>query len=190
MLLYSGRVLDWKTFGPTDFTLDDIAMPLRRIPRFLGHSKTLWSVAHHSLHVSLLVQGLLDGSERAAQWALLHDAHEAFLGDIIRPLELLLGDFARTELGIMRTRIDSVIAERFRLTDLTPQELAVVKQADDMALACEIVHHFADSDKKVIRELPAVRDFWPLIQRLEPPKFKSEDYQTALEQLAATVGAV
>jgi 5'-deoxynucleotidase YfbR-like HD superfamily hydrolase len=182
--------LDWATFGPTDFEVKDIAIALRRIPRFLGHSQPHWSVAHHSLHVSMLVQGLLDGPERAVQWALLHDAHEAFIGDIIRPVEQLLGNEARDALKAVRQRIDGVILERFRLTEITDAERAIVKEADDLALACEIVHHFAEADKKVIRQLPAVAKYWPLIQRLEPPKMKSEDYQTALEQLAATVGAV
>jgi 5'-deoxynucleotidase YfbR-like HD superfamily hydrolase len=190
ILLHSGRMLDWENFGPHDFTLDDLAIPLRRLPRFLGHSHTLWSVAHHSLHVSLLVQGLLDGSEVATQWALLHDAHEALIGDTIRPLERVLGQQASAQLDQLRAKIDSVIIERFNLKALTDHDRSIVREADDMALACELVHFFPNADRNCIRQLPAVAKYWPLIQRLEPPKIKSEDYQTALVQLAATVGAV
>lgn len=190
ILLQSGRLLDWNNFGPQDFTIDDLAIPLRRLPRFLGHSHTLWSVGHHSLHVSLLVQGLLDGRERAWQWALLHDAHEAFIGDTIRPLNAVLGEHATTSLDELRARIDSVIIERFNLKHLTDEDRAVVREADDMALACELVHFFPNADRELIRRMPAVARYWPLIQRLEPPKIRSEDFQTAITQLAATVGAV
>ena len=190
ILLQSGKILDWDHFGPQDFTLDDLAIPLRRLPRFLGHSHLLWSVAHHSLHCSLLVQGLLDGSESAAQWALLHDAHEAFIGDTIRPLAAVLGEDACQRLDALRDRIDAVILERFKLQNLTERDRSIVREADDMALACELVHFFPNANRDCIRQLPAVAKYWPLIQRLEPPKIKSEDFQTALLQLAATVGAV
>lgn len=110
---------------------DDIAQSLARICRFNGHLKRgVWhySVAHHSVLVSYLCE------PRNALIGLLHDAHEAFLGDIIRPAQELLG--RRWESATVRWQV--AIANRFGLPPNALYELpADVKLADEELLATE-----------------------------------------------------
>ncbi|MCC6672146.1 MAG: hypothetical protein IT458_13880 [Planctomycetes bacterium] len=90
----SGRELDLEAVDTTDIVLADIAAALSRICRFGGHVAMYHSVAAHSVQVSELVEASLDhldnGRRRqGAALALLHDASEAYLGDITRPLKRL-----------------------------------------------------------------------------------------------------
>jgi len=76
-------------FNPfrSEFSIEDIAEPLAKLPRFNGHTDgVFYSVAEHSVHVSRLVKRK-GGDARAQLIALLHDAHEAFIGDIPAPLK-------------------------------------------------------------------------------------------------------
>jgi len=76
-------------FNPfrSEFSIEDIAEPLAKLPRFNGHTDgVFYSVAEHSVHVSRLVKRA-GGDARAQLVALLHDAHEAFIGDIPAPLK-------------------------------------------------------------------------------------------------------
>ncbi len=114
-----------------DVDIEDIAYALAGIPRFNAHTRRdngySYSVAQHSLHVAALC--LRDGFPAVALWGLLHDAAEAFVGDMIRPLKLEMERYRRVEDQILY-----VIGERYGLPWPMP---AVVKVADDMALATE-----------------------------------------------------
>jgi hypothetical protein len=101
----------------------DIAVPLSRAPRFAGHSRFEYSVAAHSIHVSLLVP------EHLRLQALFHDASEAYLADIPSPFKALMPDYKVIEEGIMQA-----IAKRFKFDfPIDP----IVKQADAAALWIE-----------------------------------------------------
>jgi len=65
--------------------IEDIASALSKICRFGGHSSAFYSVAQHSVIVMAL------GSPYLCREALLHDAAEAYLGDVIKPLKNILG---------------------------------------------------------------------------------------------------
>ena len=80
----SGRMLD--PFAPRReaIVIEDIAHALGAINRFNGHTSTPYSVAQHSVHVSF--QMMADGPE-AGLIGLLHDASEAYLCDVPRPLK-------------------------------------------------------------------------------------------------------
>lgn len=80
---YTGGSVD--VFDPDDIALPDIAAGLAHTCRFGGHCRQYYSVAHHSLHVA---SELPDGAPRLRAIGLLHDAAEAYLGDIPRPLIL------------------------------------------------------------------------------------------------------
>ena len=80
--------------------IEDIAHALARICRFGGHCAAFYSVAQHSvllsfaaerLGVTLSGPGHGSGALAAARWALLHDAAEAYLGDLIAPIKYLPG---------------------------------------------------------------------------------------------------
>ncbi|RCV86950.1 phosphohydrolase [Billgrantia montanilacus] len=101
----------------------DIAQALSRICRFGGHSRQFYSVAQHCVLASHLVP------PEDALAALLHDAPEAYIGDMISPLKAMLPAYQAVE-----QRIWSAIAQRF---DVDPVMPASVKQVDLQLLATE-----------------------------------------------------
>lgn len=108
---------------PEQIQLLDIAHHLARVCRFGGAVKGFYSVADHSVYVSRLVPSELQKK------ALLHDAAEAYLGDVIKPLKNCLPEYERIEAIWER-----VIAERFGLDSLKDP---LIKRADIMAVQAE-----------------------------------------------------
>lgn len=121
--------------------IETIAHALSNINRWTGHTSRPFSVAQHSLLVSHLVP------PEFALGALLHDATEAYLGDIAAPLKSLLPEYQRLESSHW-----GWIAEAFRLPrDMSPE----VKYADMQALALEKYYHMGDPVSE--RDWPKVR---------------------------------
>jgi hypothetical protein len=108
---------------PSEVDPVDIAHALSMICRFGGHSTRFYSVAEHSVLVSYAV------SPAAALWGLMHDAAEAYVGDMVRPLKRSMPAYQVTELRVIRA-----IADRFRLNWKCPAE---VKTADTRLLVDE-----------------------------------------------------
>lgn len=98
MLTFSGRYVDVTKPRASDIDIIDIALALGNINRFTGHAGP-YTVADHSVLVSRLVP-----QELAAE-ALLHDAHEAYLGDISTPVKRALGH----EIGAYEAAWDAAI---------------------------------------------------------------------------------
>lgn len=111
---------------PGDIDLQDIAHALSLLCRFNGHVTRFYSVAQHSVLVSLAVPAEL------GLWALLHDASEAYLCDVPRPVKLLpeFQPYRDAE-----ANLQGVINERFGLVGAMPAEVEV---ADNLLLAAEI----------------------------------------------------
>ena len=101
----------------------DIAHALAGLCRFNGHTSTHYSVAQHSLTVSNLVP--VDHQLAA----LLHDATEAYIGDMTRPLKALMPQYR-----VIEERIWQAICERFDIDPILPE---TVIRADLIALATE-----------------------------------------------------
>lgn len=109
-------------------TIEDIAHALSQLNRFTGHTKYPYSVGQHSLHCSHLVP------HEDALWALLHDASEAYIGDMNRPLKHFSeagGHYQKVETNVM-----AVICQKF---GLPLEEPASVEKADRGMLYAEKV---------------------------------------------------
>lgn len=106
-----------------DVSILDIARALSQINRYTGHTRVAYSVAEHSVRASKLVD------HSYALIALLHDAHEAYVGDMSRPLKALLPAYREIEQGVQR-----VVLEAFGLPAWIPTQ---VHWADRYMLAWE-----------------------------------------------------
>lgn len=124
ILLGSGHYFDFLDPAGSRFTLLDIARGLGNACRFAGQCDRFYSVAEHSWHASWLVPQPL------AFAALMHDATEAFIGDMTRPLKSLMPAYKQIEQDIA-----DVIAHRFLLGNQCEHPL--VKRADLQLLAAE-----------------------------------------------------
>lgn len=123
---FSGRQIDLLQPEPDQIHLEDIAHGLAQTCRFAGQCPVFYSVAQHSVVVSQLVE---------PEWAmhgLLHDASEAFMGDLHTGLKRLLPDYKKLENGVL-----TAIFKHFGLSGrvLKPDPVEV---ADKQALVLEI----------------------------------------------------
>jgi uncharacterized protein len=131
ILTASGRYVDPLDLRPEDVCIEDIAHALSNQCRFTGHTRVFYSVAEHSVRVA---RAVLDTGHpwQSVAWALLHDAPEAYLVDLPRPLkhdDEIGAPFRRAEARAMAT-----IAETFGLPG---EEPAAVKHYDLTLLATE-----------------------------------------------------
>lgn len=111
----SGLSFNLKYPKPEDVVLDDIAHHLAHINRYTGATIIPYSVLQHSLFVSFLVP------EEAAYEALLHDAHEAYYGDVSSPMKSLLPEYKELEKAGQ-----AVVLEVFGIKSIPP----IVKEID------------------------------------------------------------
>src|SRR5690606_16131204 len=83
---YTGKYLNVRDPQPDQIDIIDIAVGLSRMPRFAGHSVHFLPVAQHCI----LMSNIVSPENKLA--ALLHDASEAYLGDIAKPIKALMPD--------------------------------------------------------------------------------------------------
>jgi len=120
---YTGIAFYHQDPRPAEICFEDIAHALARECRFNGHVHRFYSVAQHCVHVSRLVP------QEFALQGLLHDATEAYVGDMVRPLKAALPEYRAIE-----QRIWNAIANKFGVPVVMAPE---VKHADLVALATE-----------------------------------------------------
>ena len=101
----SGKKVD--LLHPSEEMIDirDIAASLSKICRFGGHSKHFYSVAQHCVLVAAMAP------EKIKREALMHDASEAYLGDVIKPLKVILGASYRN----LETVFEGIISQKYGL---------------------------------------------------------------------------
>jgi 5'-deoxynucleotidase YfbR-like HD superfamily hydrolase len=131
--MLSGRRLDLLDPSPLDIEIEDIAHGLARVARWNGQTRGdhSFSVAQHSVLVeSLVAQVWPDASTAELLGALLHDAPEYVIGDMISPFKNALGmDYRQFE-----ARLESAIRLRFGLpAKISAEFKARIKQADQSA---------------------------------------------------------
>jgi len=116
---------------PEDVTVEDIAHGLANTCRYSGQCKFFFSVAQHSLNCAAYIKRLGLG-ERWQLLALLHDAAEAYISDMPKPIKPFLPQFKDVE--------DNIMAMVYHALNIRPPnsiERGMVKQADLVMLATE-----------------------------------------------------
>jgi 5'-deoxynucleotidase YfbR-like HD superfamily hydrolase len=150
--MLSGRRLDLLDPSPLDVELSDIAHGLARVARWNGQTRGdyTFSVAQHSLLVLGIYTTLNPKSDATARlYALLHDAPEYVMGDIISPFKAAMGgnykDVEKRLLGAIHVRF-SLPAKPAAATT------KAIKQADQQAAFFEATH-LAGFDTREARQL-------------------------------------
>jgi hypothetical protein len=105
MLTYTGKVFYPLDPRPEEIDLMDIGHALGNLCSYGGHSMLFYSVAEHSVLMSHHADTLED-----AKVALMHDATEAYLSDVVRPIKKYLTNYNEIE-----AKLWTVIAQRFQL---------------------------------------------------------------------------
>jgi hypothetical protein len=145
----SGRWLNPFEPDPSQFDIADIARALANLCRFGGHCRSFYSVAQHSVIVSELVEQR-GGDVEDVFAALMHDASEAYLGDMPHPIK------HRSPLGaafkLAEEHLESALRERFRIKADVPE----IKPVDRALLATER------------RAFSAENWHWPELDGVEP----------------------
>lgn len=162
--------IDLANLQRQDLAAETIADTLAKLNRFGGRTVEPWSVAAHSVLVERLLPPQL------GPWALLHDAHEAFIGDIATPVvELIaqtagLGHFDEA-LGLIKGRVDRAIGAAW---NVAVQSMSLrLRKADRIALVAETILLVgvepdlvepADAGEidraiQILREMPMGRDW-------------------------------
>lgn len=132
----SGDIFDPFDPDPDKITLGVLASALGNQCRFTGHVGRFYSVAEHSVHVSRIVP------PEDAKYGLLHDASEAFIGDMSSPLK------GETELGRLYREVEqplqAMIMHKFGLDGRLPDS---VTQADEAMREIERLHLLPRTDE-------------------------------------------
>ena len=131
--MLSGRRLDLVDPSPVDVEIEDIAHGLARVARWNGQTTGpyAFSVAQHSLIVEDLF-GQIAGPQAMEKhmMALLHDAAEYVIGDMISPFKTVLGDGYKQ----VESRLEEAIHVRFGLRAITPRATErLIKKADHIS---------------------------------------------------------
>ncbi|MFZ0572389.1 MAG: HD family hydrolase [Rhodomicrobium sp.] len=155
--MLSGRRLDLLDPSPLDVEIADIAHGLARLARWNGQTKGAhaFSVAQHCVLVEAIAAALKpDLSEKYRLAALLHDAPEYVVGDLISPFKAAMGVHYKS----FEERIQRAIHIRFGLAPLLPLNIAqLIKKADKIAAYFEATQlaGFSADDAKAFAGDPA-----------------------------------
>jgi uncharacterized protein len=138
--MLSGRRLDLLDPSPLDVEIEDIAHGLARVARWNGQTRGphAFCVAQHSLLVEAIMAHLTPAATAPMkQMALLHDAPEYVIGDIISPFKAAVGEAYKS----VEHRLMAAIHLRFGLAPEAPAPWAkLIKRADQIAAFLEATH--------------------------------------------------
>jgi hypothetical protein len=182
--MLSGRRLDLLDPSPLDIEISDIAHGLARVARWNGQTQGdhAFSVAQHSL----LVEEIVCRFDPAASWgaklaALLHDAPEYVIGDMISPFKAAIGgDYKSVE-----HRLQAAIHRCFGLAPALPEPLRrLIKRADMVAAYFEATQLAGVAETEAAQFFGRPRGFAADMFQLEPiPAVQAQ--QQFLDRFAA-----
>lgn len=190
--MLSGRRLDLLDPTPLDIEITDIAHGLAFVARWNGQTQGDWpySVAEHSLLVEDILTRLHPGIE--SRWrlaALLHDAPEYVIGDMISPVKAALG----SEYGRMDERLSAAIHLRFGLPPVLPAAIkSKIKSADRISARLEAVQIAGFTESEARRLFPLQNDAILSVLHIElrpPAQVRAafvERFQTLMRSLDST----
>lgn len=127
---FTGRLVDPWALQPEDVLIADIAHSLSQQCRFTGHTRCFYSIAEHCLLVRSL---LFEYSTRIQLGGLIHDAAEAYFGDMAGPSKRRV---SMREYDIAEHAAADIIMQKL-VGDLTERERQLIKQADAQAYHIE-----------------------------------------------------
>ena len=128
ILTYTGKVIDPLNVNPDDICIEDIAHGLSLLCRYNGQCDIFYSVAEHCITMATY-PGFRKWNPLVM---LLHDAAEAYIGDIIRPIKLLLPEFKRIENDFLHAIAFKLITKRLWYSDFD-----AIKEPDNIMQATE-----------------------------------------------------
>lgn len=120
------ELIDLDSMGLDRVSIEDIAHSLSNLCRWTGHTRTFYSVAEHSVRVCRRLRDIGSIYERQG---LLHDAHEAIVGDVSSPIKAMIGPVWDP----LESRAKAAVERRFRVFG-HPED---VQDADLALLATE-----------------------------------------------------
>jgi uncharacterized protein len=171
--MLSGRRLDLLDPSPLDIEIEDIAHGLARVARWNGQTKGdhAFSVAQHCVLVAKLFRHATPQASKSLQLAaLLHDAPEYVVGDMISPFKAALG----VDYKAFENRLLAAIHLRFGLPVPLPAEATeVIKRADKMAAyleATQLAGFAVDEARRFFGEPRGLSGFDPALVPLPPPE--------------------
>lgn len=112
----SGKPFDYSNPDPDSVNIFDIAQSLSNLCRFTGHVAHYWSVAQHSVCCSYAPE--VRGNARLELTALLHDAHEAYVGDVNSPLKRMCSGYQEIE-----AEVQQLVLHKFNASFPLPMEV-------------------------------------------------------------------
>jgi hypothetical protein len=127
----------------------DIVEGLTKTCRYAGQIPRVLSVAEHSIKVAVITEFLMGEAVAAGELsadyiplaclvALLHDAHEAYVGDFLGPLEKRLCDIYGTSITQLKQNLQDVIHEAYGIGVVPAEIITIVHMADRYAFCCEV----------------------------------------------------
>lgn len=153
MNTFSGKIFNPLKMTKQDVCMADIAHALSLICRGGGHIRYFFSVAQHSMNCAneAAARGW---SDRIVLACLMHDASEAYIADIIRPVKPYLNNYLNIEAQMMQ-----VIYDYFGLADLTEEEKKCCKQIDDEMMEHELHTMMPGEENRPVPKLMSEPDF-------------------------------
>jgi uncharacterized protein len=189
--MLSGRRLDLIDPSPLDVEIADIAHGLARVARWNGQTKgpEIFSVAQHSLLVEALFAARDVASPQARLAALLHDAPEYVIGDMISPFKAAVGG----DYKLVETRLKRAVLIRFGLTADPPEELERrIKIADRASAYLEAITlaGFSIAEARKLFGEPGlpICDFAAFLEPRRPADVEAQ-FLTRFSELDAEAGA-
>jgi 5'-deoxynucleotidase YfbR-like HD superfamily hydrolase len=185
--MLSGRRLDLLDPSPLDVEIEDIAHGLSRVARWNGQTTGRWAytVAQHSLLVEELVGRLRAKTPRAWRlWALLHDAPEYVIGDLITPFKAAVG----LDYKALEARLQTAVNLRFGLPARPPKSAGLlIKRADRAAAYLEATQLAGFSSLEGHRYFGRPRGLDGLRLEAWPPTEAKERFLARFAELATDV---